>query len=95
MVFDYQVKRRRQCKYKYYCQPEIKSVEGLLDLIFTDGNGKPLDKRDSAFECPGVLSPDSALIQESLSNAGVLVANACAIELDRAIKLTSDLVAVH
>ena len=49
MVFDYQVKRRRHCKYKYYCQPEIKSVEGLLDLIFTDGNGEPLDKKDSAY----------------------------------------------
>jgi hypothetical protein len=41
VVFDYQVKRREYMKSKkeYYCQPEIRSVEGLLDVIFTHGNG--------------------------------------------------------
>ena len=41
VVFDYQVKRRsyKKSKKEYYCQPEIRSVEGLLDVIFTHGNG--------------------------------------------------------
>jgi hypothetical protein len=49
VVFDYQVKRRRNSKKGYYCQPEIRNVEGLLDLIFAFGNGQQSEKRDSAY----------------------------------------------
>jgi hypothetical protein len=49
VVFDYQVKRRRNSKKGYYCQPEIRNVEGLLDLIFTFDNGQQSEKRDSPY----------------------------------------------
>ena len=49
VVFDYQVRRRRNSTKQYYCQPEIRSVEGLLDVIFTYGNGEQAKQRDSPY----------------------------------------------
>ena len=49
VVFDYQVRRRRNSTKQYYCQPEIRSVEGLLDVIFTYGNGEQAEQRDSPY----------------------------------------------
>ena len=49
VVLDYQVKRRRNISKGHYCQPEIINVEGLLDLIFTFGNGQQPERRDLAY----------------------------------------------